>query len=82
MPVSNTSATSHSFIVLILINGVRVERPSCDISSSVCSTMYGSPNTVCIETGSYQAPEVKKPPVPPYYGTPQTEPGVTENDKR
>ena len=43
--------------------------------------MYGSPNTVCIETGSYQAPEVKKPQVPPYYGTPQTEPGVTENDK-
>ena len=31
---------------------------------------------------SYQAPEVEKPQVPPYYGTPQTEPGVTENDKR
>ena len=27
--------------------------------------------------GSYQAPQV-----PPYYGTPQTKPGVTKNDRR
>ena len=31
---------------------------------------------------SHQAPEVKKPQVPPYYGTPQTKPGVTKNDRR
>ena len=40
----------------------------------VCSTTYGSPYTMCMETvvTEYQL-------VPPYYGTPQTEPGTPNN---
>ena len=42
----------------------------------VCSTTYGSPYTMCMETvvTEYQL-------VPPYYGTPQTEPGTPNNSR-
>ena len=36
---------------------------------------------MCLETVVTKPLKSKKPQVPPYYGTPQTEPGVTENDK-